>query len=141
MIRLLSVDGQVTLAITVWMPSVMAVINVATLPRAAPTRFLHQENHATTEDLTQGIETPTTRGTDHTPIITADHSPAPIHTMIEATALEGTPHSLLPATTAAHTTLQLMDAPIIPHAMITTGIAAPHPSLTISPTGTTHATP
>ena len=50
------------------------------------------------EDLTQGSNTSTTRGTDHTPImvpyiadITADHSPTPVHAVTEAAALEGTP--------------------------------------------------
>ena len=111
-----------------------------------PTRFLHQEHHATTADLIQGINTSTTRGTDHTPImvqdkgdITTDHSPVPIHTTTKA-ALEGTPHTLLPATTAAHATLQPMDAVTTPHAMITTGTVAPHALLTISPTGATHTT-
>ena len=80
----LYVDGQVILAATAPVPSVVAVMNLATLPRTVPTRFLHQEHHATTADLNQGIDTPTTGGTDHTPImvlnignITADHSPAP----------------------------------------------------------------
>ena len=85
---------------------------LAILPRTALTRFLHQELHTTTEELIQGIDTPTTRGTDYTPImvpdignISAGHSPTPIYTMTEAATLEGTPHTLLPATTAAHTTL------------------------------------
>ena len=34
-----------------------------------------------------------------------------------------------------------MDTPITPNAVIPTGIVAPHPALTISPTGATHATP
>ena len=82
MIDVLPVDEQVILATTALMPSVMAVINLATLPRTVPTRILHQEHHATMADLVQGIDTPTTRGTDYTPImvpdigdITADHSP------------------------------------------------------------------
>ena len=131
----LSVDGQVILATIAWMPSVMAVMNLVILPRTAPSGFLHQEHHATMEDLILGIDTPTTRGTDHTPImvpdvgdITADHSPTPVHTMTEATTLEGTPHTLLPATTATHTTLQPMEASTV----ITTGIVVPHPILTIS---------
>ena len=73
--------------------------------------------------------------------ITADHWSAPIYTATEASALEETPHALLPATTAAHATLQLMDAPITHHTVIPTGIVIPHPILTISSTGTTHATP
>ena len=54
MINVLSVDRQVILAATA-LSSVMAVMNLATLPRTAPTRFLHQEHHATMEDLVQGI--------------------------------------------------------------------------------------
>ena len=56
--------------------------------------------------------------------------------MTKAAVLEGTSHALLPATPAPCTTLQLMDVPIIPCTMIFT----PHPTLTTSPTGTTHAT-
>ena len=130
------------------MPSVMAVMNLATLPRIAPIRFLHQEHHSTMADLIQCIDTPTTRGTDHTPImvpdigdITADHSPHPVHTMTEAAALEGTSCTLLPATATACAAFQSMDAPITPCAMLPTGIVTPHARLTISLTGTTHATP
>ena len=103
-------------------------------------RFLHQEHHAAMEDLIQGINTTTTKGTDHTPImipdITADHRPAPIHTATEATNLEGTPYAFPPATTAAQATLQLMDTPT----MITTCIVTPHPIFTISPADTTPQT-
>ena len=148
MISVLAVNGQVTLATTAMMLSVMAVMDLATLPRTAPTRFLHQEHHAITEDLTQGINTLTTGGTAHTPImvpdiedITAAHIPASIHIATEVAALEGTPHALLPGTTTACTALQPMDASVIPPAVIPTGIVALHPILTISPTGVTHATP
>ena len=96
MITVLSVDGQVILATTDLMPSVMGVMNLAILPRTTPTGFPHQEHHATTEDLIQSINTPTTRGTECTPImvpdigdITADYIPNPICTMTEATTLEG----------------------------------------------------
>ena len=61
--------------------------------------------------------------------------------MTEAAALEGTPHALLLATTAAQATLQVMDVPITPHTMIPTGIVTPHPALANFPTHTTHATP
>ena len=71
-INVLSVDEQVILAATAQIPSVMAVMNLATLPRIATTRFLHQECLATMADLTQGINTPITRGTDHTPIMAPD---------------------------------------------------------------------
>ena len=143
MISILSVDAQVILATTALLPSVVAVMNLAIFSKTVPTTFLHQEHNVTTEDLIQGIHTPTTGGTDHTPImvtdigvITADHSPAPICTVTEVTTLEGPPHDLLPATATAHATPQLMDAP----AMIKTGIVAPHPTLTISPGGTTPQT-
>ena len=100
------------------------------------------------EDLTQGIDKAITRGTDHTPImdpdiadITADDSPVLVHTAKEAVALEGTPHALLLATTAAHATLQQMDVPITPCAMIPLLIVTPHVVLAISAKGVTHATP
>ena len=54
------------------MPTIMAVMNLATLCRTSPTRFLHQEHHATKTDLIQGINTPTTEGTDHIPIMIPD---------------------------------------------------------------------
>ena len=57
------------------------------------------------------------------------YSPSPIHIVTEATTLEDPPHALLLATGAAHATLQPMDTCI----MITTGIVAPHSTLTISP--------
>ena len=43
-------------------------------------------------------------------------------------------------TTASHIALQLMDALITSHAVIPTGITAPHPTLIISPAGTTPQT-
>ena len=64
-----SVDEQVTLATTALIPSVMTVMNLATLSRTAPTTFFHQECHSTMANLTQGIDTPTTGGTDHSPIM------------------------------------------------------------------------
>ena len=109
----------------------MAGMNLATLPRTAPTRFFHQEHHATMADLIQDIDTPTTAGTDHTPImvpdigdITSDHSPTPIYTLTKAAALEYTPYTLLPTAAAAQTTLQLIDVPVTPCAVIPTGIVA-----------------
>ena len=138
---------QVILATPSLMPSVMAVMNLATFPRTAPTTFLHQEYHTTMTDLIQGINTPTTGRTDHIPFmvpdirdITADHSPSPIHTMTEAAALEGTPHTLFLATAAAHVGLQLMDVPVTSHIVVPTGKVALHPKLTISPTGTAPCT-
>ena len=148
MISVFSVNGQVILATTAQMPSDMAVMNLATLPRTVLTKFLHQEHHATIENLIQGINAPTTGGTDHSSIIvpdigdiTTDDSYTPVYTVTEAAALEDMPHALLPATTAAPATLQLMDAPITSHTMIPTGIVTPDPTLTISPTVANHATP
>ena len=130
-------------ATTALKPSVMAVMNLAILPRTASTKFLYQEHHTTKEDFIQGINTPTTRETDHTPImvpdigdIRADHSPAPIHT-----ATKAAPCTLLPATTADHTALQPMDIPVIPCTMITMGKVTPHLTLAISPTGATYTAP
>ena len=60
--------------------------------------------------------------------ITANHSHAPVYAMTEVIVLEGTPYALLPATTAACTTIQPMDAPIPIHTIV-----APHSTLTISP--------
>ena len=60
--------------------------------------------------------------------------------MTEAAVLEDTPCTPLPATTAVHAALLPMDTVIIPHAMIPTGIVTPHPTLTTSPVGATHAT-
>ena len=52
-----------------------------------------------------------------------------MHITTEAVALEGAPPALLPGTTAAHATLQLMDTPITPCTVIPIGIVAP-PSCT-----------
>ena len=135
------------MATTALMPTVMAVMNLAIFHRTAQTRFLHQEHHATKTYLIQGIYAPTTKGTDHTPImfpdigdISADHSPAAIPTVTEAAVLKGTPCTLLPATAADHIALQLRDAPVTPYAVIPTGIVAPHPTLIMSPADVTHAT-
>ena len=105
---------------------------ISTLPRTAPTRFLNQKCHTTMAYLTQGINTPTTRGTDHTPImaldigdISAGHSPVLIPT--ESAAACVTPH--------------VMDGPITPHTLLPTGKVTLHPTLTTSPVGATHATP
>ena len=87
----------------------MAVMNLATLPRTVPTRFLQQECHATMANHTHGINTPITGWTGHTPImaqdigdISAGHSPVLIPTVTEAAVLKGTPCTLLPATTPVH---------------------------------------
>ena len=102
MIDVLFVDAQVIVATTTLMLSVMAVMDLAILHRIAPTRLLHQEHHATKKDLIQGIDTPTTEGTDHAPImvpdigdISADYSPTIIPITIEEAVLEDTPHTLL----------------------------------------------
>ena len=148
MIDVLFVAAQVILATTALMPSVMAVMNLAILHKAAPTRILHQEHHATKTDLVQGIDTPTTEGTDHIPImasdigdISTDHSPTTIPTMTEAAVLEGKPHAPLPANAAAYATFWLMDVPITPHTVISAGIVTPYPALATSSTDITTATP
>ena len=69
MIGVMFVDKHVILVTTALMPSVMAVINLATLHSTALTRFLHQGHHPTKTDLIQGIDTPTPKGTDCTPPI------------------------------------------------------------------------
>ena len=56
--NVLSVDGQLILAATALMPSIMAIINLAISPKTAPTKFLHQDDYATTEDFIQVIDTP-----------------------------------------------------------------------------------
>ena len=116
--RYLYLDEQIILAATALMSSVMAVMNLATLCRTVPTRFLPQKNIATKTDLIQGIDTLTTKGTDHTHIMVPDigdisvgYSPTMVPTVTETAVLEGTPHTPLPATAAAHASLQLMDAP------------------------------
>ena len=148
MINDLSVDKKIILAATVLILSGMAVLNLATLPRTALQRFLHQKHHAIKADLIQGIYTSTTGSTDHIPImvleigdISACHSPILVATVTVAAVLEGASPTLLRATAAVHTTLQLMDAPITPHTVIPTGIVTPHTTLTTFPTGATHATP
>ena len=90
------------------MPSVMAVMNLTILPRISPQDSSIRNTTPPWTGLIQGINTPTTRETDHSPImvldieyITADHSPATIHPKTEAAAIEDTPCVLLPATRAA----------------------------------------
>ena len=148
MIDVLCEDSQVILAATALMPSVMAVMNVATLHRTVPTRFLYQEHHATKTDLIQGINTPTPKGTDHTSImvpgigdISEDQSPATFLTVTEVAVLEGTPHAPFPAIAAACAALCLMDASITTHAMTPTSIATPHSTIATSSTDITHTTP
>ena len=136
------------LATTALMPRFMAVMILSILPSTAPTIFLNQECYATTKDLVQSINTPVTKGTDHTPIMVPDtgdisggHSPANVPNTRISGVLEFTPHTLLPATVAAHNTLQAMDAPITSHTMIWKGIDAPHPAVITSPTGVINTTP
>ena len=126
----------------------MAVMILAILHRTAQTRFLHQDHHTIKTDLMQGIDTPTTKVTHHTPIMVSDigessagHSLTVIPTMTEAAVLEDTCLARLLVTTVACATLQPIDALITPHTVISTGIVAPHLALTTSPTGITHTTP
>ena len=127
LIDVLFVDIQVILAATVLMQSVLAVMHLATLHRTVPTSIHPQEHHATKTDLIQGIDTPTTEGTDHTSImvpdigdISAGHHPTTIPTTTEAAVLEGTPHIPLPTPAASHAALWPMDAPSTTHAMAST---------------------
>ena len=62
MIDALFVDEGVILATTAPMHSVTAVMNLATLHKTAPTRFLHQEHHAMKTDFIPGHDTPTPKG-------------------------------------------------------------------------------
>ena len=73
--------------------------------------------------------------------ISLDNSPTAIPIVTEGAVLEGTPHALLPATTAAYNILQLMDTSITPCTMRSTGIVTPHPTLTTSPADITHTPP
>ena len=69
MVTVLFVNEQVILAATAQVPSVMAVMNLATLHRTASTRFLPEGNHTTKTDTIQGIDIPTSKETYHTPPI------------------------------------------------------------------------
>ena len=142
-------EKQVILAATAPMHSVMAVMNLATLQRTAPAKFPPQEHHTTKTDLIQGIGIPTPGVKDHTPPImvpdmgdiSAGHSPVAIATVTRAAVSEGTHYTPHPATTAAHTTLWLMDVPITIHTVThPTGVVVHHPALATSPTDVTHAT-
>ena len=104
----------VILATTVQIPSVMAVMNLAsTLYRIAPTRFLPLEHHTAKTDLVHGINIPTSKGTGHSPIFMASDigdvstgcSPTTVPNMTEAAVSQGTPHACHPAMMAAHTLL------------------------------------
>ena len=69
MIDVLFLNEWVILTATAPMHSITNVMNLATLHRTDPTRFLPQEHQATKTDLIQGIDIPTPGGTDHTPPI------------------------------------------------------------------------
>ena len=132
MISVLFVDRMVILAATALMHSVMAVMTLTILPRTAPTKSLHQEHHATTEDLVQGIDTPTTGrakshsyGPRHRWHYSRSQSHPCLHCKLQQKPQLQKAHStLLPATTAALAALQPMDAPT----MIPTGIVTSHPN-------------
>ena len=107
--RCFVVDEWVILPATVPVHSVMAVMNLATLHRTAPTRFLHKECHATKTDAVQGTDIPTPKGTDHIPLImvqdmggiSAGHSPTTIPTTTGAAVSEGRHHAPYPTTAPA----------------------------------------
>ena len=96
-IDILFVDKQVILAATALMPSAMAVI--WTPCQGLPPQDSSIRNAMPSRQISvQGINTPATTGTDHTPTmapdigdISAGHSPAPIPTTAEAAVLEDTP--------------------------------------------------
>ena len=150
MIGALFMDEQVILAATDLMHNVTTAMNLATLCRTAPTGFLCQAHHTTQTGLIQGNDTPTPKGTNHTPPtmgtyignISTNHNNTFIPTATGAAAVsEGTHHALHPATTVDHATLWPMDAPIATCAMThPTCIVTPHPTLAISPVNVTHAT-
>ena len=148
MIDVLFVEEQVIFATTDLMHSVLAVVNLATLHRTAPTRFLPQKHHATKTDFIQSIDMPTPEGMDDTPPImvpdmgdiSANHNPVTTPTMTGTAVSEGTHCTPHPATAEVYSTLWLMDAPIAIHAMLhPTMIVTPHPTLTTSPADVTHA--
>ena len=137
------------LAATALMYSVAAVMNLTTLDRTAPTRFLSQEHHATKTDLFQGIDIPIPKETVHTPPtmitgmvdIATNNNPATIPTTRGAASSEDTHYAPHAATRAASTTLWLINALITIHAVThPTGIVAPYPALTISSADVTHGT-
>ena len=147
MLDALFVDEQVIFAATAQMLSVIAVMNLATLHRTAPTRFFLQEHHTSKTDLIQGIDIPTPEGIDQTPPImvpgmgdiSAGHSHTAIPTMTEVAVPESTPWTPHPATTAACAALWLMDASIPTHVVTPTGIVTsiPHspllPQMSLTP--------
>ena len=58
---------QVILAAIALMHSVTAAMNLATLHKTAPTRFLPEEHHASKTVLVPGHDLPGPKGTDHNP--------------------------------------------------------------------------
>ena len=61
------VDEWVILDTTAPVHGVTTAVSSATLQRTTASRFLGQEHHATKTGLVQGSDTPTPKGTDHTP--------------------------------------------------------------------------
>ena len=144
MIDVLFIYEQLILATTVQMCNVMAAMNLATVHRTAPTRFLPQEHHATKTDLIQAINIATLGGTDHTPptmVTDMGDNPITIPTVTGAAVSEGACHVPHPTTAAAHAILQPMDASSGIFAVTySIGIVTPHPTHTTSPADVTHAT-
>ena len=112
-VDVLFLNEWVILTATAPMHSITNVMNLATFHRTDPTRFLPQEHQATKTNLIQGINIPTSEGTDHTQNImvsymgdiVAGHSPITIPTMTEAADSEGTPQTPHLTTTAVHAIL------------------------------------
>ena len=100
--------------------------------------------------LIPGHNTPTLKGTDHTPPtmgtdmgdISTNHNCTAIPNLTGAAAVpEGIHHTPHPTTTVVHAALQPMDAPIATHSMThPRGIVTSHPELITSQTNITHTT-
>ena len=106
MIDALFVDEQATLDATAPVHSVTAAMNLATLQKTAPTKFLPLEYHAIKRGLIQGHNPPIPKGTDYTPCtmgthmgeISTDHNHTTIPTRTGAAAVpEDTHHAPHPA--------------------------------------------
>ena len=138
-------DEQVIVAATALTPNVMAVMNLATLSRTVPTRFICQECHAT--HGRSHTDTPSTRGTDHAPImapdigdISAGHGPALIPTHDRSSSFRR--HTSC-SSSSHHSGSHHHSAnghSCYPSHCDIINIIALHLALTTSPLGTTHAT-
>ena len=148
MIDVLFVDEWVILVATAPMHSVTAVINLGTLHKTAPTRFLLKNTMPPRWISFKTLKYPYPKGQITLHLlwsqiweILTDHNPATIPKMRGTAVSEGTYPAPHPVTAAVHATLQLMDAPITICAMAClSSIVTPLPTLTTSPTDFTHTT-